>query len=103
MAPSSKSLNAKILLLFSSRLCSRVYRLQITKVYTAHLEESDMEDRQQYAESDPRHHAIKIRNMLAEVRDHLREDVRARGGVGLAVGSENTGLRVAKSPCSGKS
>lgn len=45
-----------------------------------------MEDRQQYAESDPRHHTIKIRNMLAEVRDHLREDVRARGGVGLAAG-----------------
>lgn len=87
MAPSSKSLNAKILLLFSSHLCSRVYRLQITKIYTAHLEESDMEDRQQYAESDPRHHTIKIRNMLAEVRDHLREDVRARGGVGQAVGS----------------
>jgi len=33
------------------------------------------EDRERYAESDPRHHTIKIRGMLSEVRDHLREDV----------------------------
>lgn len=33
------------------------------------------EDRERYAEGDPRHHPIKIRGMLADVRDHLREDV----------------------------
>ena len=33
------------------------------------------EDRERYAESDPRHHTIKIRGMLSDVRDHLREDV----------------------------
>ena len=39
------------------------------------------EDRERYAESrsaesDPRHHTIKIRGMLSDVRDHLRQDVR---------------------------
>jgi len=33
------------------------------------------EDRERYAESDPRHHTIKIRGMLADLREHLREDV----------------------------
>jgi hypothetical protein len=33
------------------------------------------EDRERYAESDPRHHTIKIRGMLSDVRDHLRHDV----------------------------
>jgi hypothetical protein len=34
------------------------------------------DDRERYAESDPRHHTIKIRGMLSDVRDHLRQDVR---------------------------
>jgi hypothetical protein len=33
------------------------------------------EDRERYAESDPRHHTIKIRGMLSDVREHLRQDV----------------------------
>jgi hypothetical protein len=33
------------------------------------------EDQERYAESDPRHHTIKIRGMLSDIRDHLREDV----------------------------
>ena len=32
-------------------------------------------DRERYEESDPRHHTIKIRGMLADVRDHLRGNV----------------------------
>jgi hypothetical protein len=31
------------------------------------------ENRERYAESDPHHHTIKIRGMLSEVRDHLRQ------------------------------
>jgi hypothetical protein len=38
-------------------------------------EDSVQEDPGRYAESDPRHHAIKIRSMLGDIRDHLREDV----------------------------
>lgn len=34
-----------------------------------------MTDRQQYDESDPRHHTIKLRGMLADVANHAREDV----------------------------
>jgi hypothetical protein len=34
-----------------------------------------MADRQQYSESDPRHHTIKIKAMLSEVINHAREDV----------------------------
>lgn len=34
-----------------------------------------MVDRQMYAETDPRHHTIKIKNMLSEVINHVREDV----------------------------
>lgn len=34
-----------------------------------------MADRTQYAESDPRHHTIKIRGMLGDVIRHVREDV----------------------------
>jgi len=33
------------------------------------------ENREQFAEDDPCHHTIRIRDMLSEVRDHLREDV----------------------------
>jgi hypothetical protein len=33
------------------------------------------EDRELYAESDPRHHTIKIRGMLSDIRDHRRQDV----------------------------
>ena len=32
-------------------------------------------DRQQYPESDPRHHTMKLRGMLTDVADHAREDV----------------------------
>jgi hypothetical protein len=34
-----------------------------------------MPDRMQYDESDPRHHTIKIREMLNDVARHAREDV----------------------------
>jgi hypothetical protein len=33
------------------------------------------ENRERFAEDDPRHHTIRIRDMLSEVRDHLREDI----------------------------
>ncbi len=33
-----------------------------------------MENRQQYPESDPRHHTIKIRQMFNDTITHLRED-----------------------------
>jgi hypothetical protein len=29
----------------------------------------------QYPENDPRHHTVKIRNILTEVIDHVRDDV----------------------------
>jgi hypothetical protein len=34
-----------------------------------------MADRMQYAESDPRHHALKIKGMLDETMKHMREDI----------------------------
>ncbi|MDP5181335.1 hypothetical protein QOZ88_01675 [Blastococcus sp. BMG 814] len=34
-----------------------------------------MTDRQQFPESDPRHHTIKIKRMLRDTADHAREDV----------------------------
>jgi hypothetical protein len=34
-----------------------------------------MQERQQYPESDPRHHTIKIKGMLNDVVQHAREDV----------------------------
>ena len=33
------------------------------------------ENRERFAEDDPRHHTIRIRDMLSEVRDYLREDI----------------------------
>jgi hypothetical protein len=33
------------------------------------------EERERFAESDPRLHKIKIKNMLSDVRGHLPEDV----------------------------
>jgi hypothetical protein len=33
-----------------------------------------MTERQQYPESDPRHHTIKIRGMLNDTINHVRED-----------------------------
>ena len=33
------------------------------------------ENCERFAEDDPRHHTIRIRDMLNEVRDHLREDI----------------------------
>ncbi len=33
------------------------------------------EHRERFAEDDPRHHTIRIRDMLSEVRDHLREAI----------------------------
>jgi hypothetical protein len=33
------------------------------------------EERERYAESDPRHHKIKIKDMLSDVRGHLPEDI----------------------------
>ena len=34
-----------------------------------------MAERERYAEDDPRHHTIKIRGMLNDVIEHVREDV----------------------------
>jgi hypothetical protein len=34
-----------------------------------------MNDRQQYPESDPRHHTLKLTEMLRDVAQHAREDV----------------------------
>lgn len=34
-----------------------------------------MENRQQYSESDPRHHTIKVKGMLDDLIAHVREDV----------------------------
>lgn len=34
-----------------------------------------MADRQQYPESDPRHHTIKLKDMLRDAAQHAREDV----------------------------
>jgi hypothetical protein len=33
------------------------------------------ENRERFAEDDPRHHTKRIRDILSEVRDHLREDI----------------------------
>ena len=33
------------------------------------------ENRDRFAEDDPRHHTIKIRDMLSDIREHLREDI----------------------------
>ncbi|MFC3715551.1 hypothetical protein ACFONC_05230 [Luteimonas soli] len=33
-----------------------------------------MNDRMQYPESDPRHHTLKIKNMLHDSMQHIRED-----------------------------
>ena len=33
------------------------------------------ENRERFAEDDPRHHTTSIRDMLSELRDHLREDI----------------------------
>jgi len=34
-----------------------------------------MAKREEYPESDPRHHTMKLRNMLRDVAQHAREDV----------------------------
>ena len=34
-----------------------------------------MTDRMQYAESDPRHHTLNIKDMLNETMQHMREDI----------------------------
>lgn len=34
-----------------------------------------MTDRMQYAESDPQHHTLKIKDMLNEAMQHMREDI----------------------------
>jgi len=34
-----------------------------------------MTDRQQYAESDPRHHTAKIKQMLMDTANHTKEDI----------------------------
>lgn len=34
-----------------------------------------MADRQQYPESDPRHHTIKLKDMIRDAAQHAREDV----------------------------
>ena len=33
------------------------------------------ENRERFAEDDPRHHTTRIRDMLSELREHLREDI----------------------------
>jgi hypothetical protein len=39
------------------------------------IKEIAMQDRQQYAESDPRHHTMKIKGMLTATATHLQEDI----------------------------
>jgi len=39
------------------------------------LEDKGMTNRQMYAETDPRHLTIKVKQMLTEAVTHLREDV----------------------------
>ena len=34
-----------------------------------------MEERKRYAQNDPRHHPIKIKGMLSDAMNHVREDV----------------------------
>ena len=34
-----------------------------------------MSDKEQYPENDPRHHTMRIRGMLADTIQHVREDV----------------------------
>jgi hypothetical protein len=34
-----------------------------------------MADRMQYAENDPRHHTLKLKQMLSDTATHAREDV----------------------------
>ena len=34
-----------------------------------------LEDRERYAENDPRHHTIRIKGMLSDTMNHAREDV----------------------------
>jgi hypothetical protein len=51
--------------------------VSLEKVEPAHQssKENGMENRQQYAEDDLRHHTIRIKGMLNDTRNHLREDV----------------------------
>lgn len=37
--------------------------------------ESGVAERERYAEDDPRHHTIKIKGMLNDAIEHVREDV----------------------------
>jgi hypothetical protein len=39
------------------------------------VEEVTMDSRSQFSESDPRHHTIKIKDMLEASIQHMREDV----------------------------
>ena len=34
-----------------------------------------MADRMQYAENDPRHHTIKIKGLIKDLTEHVREDI----------------------------
>jgi len=34
-----------------------------------------MKDRMQFSEDDPRHHSMRIREMMSQIVDHVREDV----------------------------
>lgn len=53
--------------------CRLIHRLR--KHPTSQYSEATMTDRMQYSESDPRHHAAKLKDMLTAVVDHARQDV----------------------------
>jgi hypothetical protein len=38
-------------------------------------QEFNMTDRMEYDEKDPRHHTLKLKQMLSDTADHAREDV----------------------------
>jgi hypothetical protein len=39
------------------------------------VEKPIMKERQQYPETDPRHHTVKIKDLLLEAAQHARDDV----------------------------
>jgi hypothetical protein len=67
--------------MFSSRresisLFIRKFRHRRTlEQHLLHEVEETMSDRMRFSEDDPRHHTVKLKQMLSDVVDHAREDV----------------------------
>jgi hypothetical protein len=55
----------------------RRYDLSLPVIVRVRLEpwESNMTDRMRYDEKDPRHHTLKLKQMLSDTAAHAREDV----------------------------